>query len=493
MQDLHLPWLELSIVVPALAALILYQIRDQRLSQSIAFWASTLTACLTVGEWIDFGTLGSFSAQDNGSLVRRLFGRDFFVIDELSAPLLPMTAILFSLTIAATMRSKVRRFSFWLVMASEATILAILSCSFATVLILLLLISTLPPWIEIRKRGNDSRVFTIYMTLHIGMLIVGIVMMRVWGHIPIVSNLAALLLVLSSLIRAGVFPAHSWIVDLFEKTTFGTALLFVAPMTGAYVVMRLVLPVVPVWALHVVAMLALVTAVYTAGMSLVQVDARRYFAYLFLSHSSLVLAGLEIATPIGMAGALCIWLGTGLSLGGFALALRSVEARIGRISLDQYHGLFDHMPYLGSLFLLTGLASIGFPGSLAFVGMELLVEGTVEVYPVVGTMIVLAAVLNGISVLRAYFRIFTGTRHVATISLAARPAERFVAIFISLVVLGAGLWPGIAVRSRYHAAVILLKNRQATGIDSSSQPPVSDGHSALDDLLNIHEGDHPEH
>ncbi|HBJ37412.1 MAG TPA: oxidoreductase [Planctomycetaceae bacterium] len=487
MRDLHFPWLELSILVPALAAVVLYKIRDQRFAQQVAFWASGLTVCLTIGEWIDFGTLGTFSAQDHGSLVRRLFGRDFFVVDELSAPLLPMTAILFSLTILATMRSKAGRFSFWLVMASEAIILATLSCSFATVLILLLLLSTLPPWIEMRKRGSDTRVFAIYMSAHIAMLIVGIVLMRMWGQIPIISNTAAFLLVLSSLIRAGVFPAHSWISDLFEKTTFGTALLFVAPMTGAYVVMRLVLPVVPVWALHAVAVLALVTAVYAAGMSLVQFDARRFFAYLFLSHSSLVLAGLEIATPIGMTGALCIWLGTGLSLGGFALALRSVEARIGRISLAQYHGLFDHMPYLGSLFLLAGLASIGFPGSLAFVGMELLVEGTVEVYPIVGMMIVLAAVLNGISVLRAYFRIFTGTRHVATISLSARPAERFVVIIIILLVLGAGVWPGAAVKSRYHAADILLKNRQATGIDHGSETIEPDGQSALDELLNIHE------
>lgn len=493
MRDLHLPWLELSILVPVLAAAVLYWIRDQRLAQRVALVASGITALLTVGEWIDFGTLGTFAAQDHGSLIRRIFGQEFFVVDELSAPLLPMTAILFTLTIAATMRSKAARFSFWLVMSAEAFILATLSCSVASVLILLLLFSTLPPWVEIRARGGNGRVFAIYMSAHIGLLIVGILLMRIWGTIPIVSNVAAFLLVLSSLIRAGVFPAHSWIIDLFERTTFGTALLFVAPMTGAYVVMRLVLPVVPVWALHVVAVFSLVTAVYAAGMSLVQVEARRFFAYLFLSHSSLVLAGLEIATPIGMTGALCIWLGTGLSLGGFALALRSVEARIGRISLDQYYGLFDHMPYLGSLFLLTGLASIGFPGSLAFVGMELLVEGTVEVYPIVGTMIVLAAVLNGISVMRAYFRIFTGTRHVATISLAARPAERFAAIVISVIVLGAGLWPGAAVRSRYHAADILLKNRRATGIDSGIEHAEIDGQSALEELLNIKDSEATEH
>jgi len=98
---------------------------------------------------------------------------------------------------------------------------------------------------------------------------------------------------------------------------------------------------------------------------------------------------------------------------------------------------------------------------------------------------VLAAALNGIAVLRVYFRIFTGTRHVATISLAARPTERFVAITMSVLVLSVGLWPGIAVRSRYHAAQTLLKLRQATGIDHGKDEVNPPGHSALDDLLQI--------
>ncbi|MCA8982202.1 MAG: oxidoreductase [Planctomycetaceae bacterium] len=486
-RDLHLPWLELSIACPLLAAMVCFYLRNHLLAQKVALGSSIVTFLLTVGEWIDFGTLGTFAAQDRGSLIRLLLGHEFFMVDELSAPLLPKVAILYTLTIAATMRSKASRFSFGLTMISEAIIVATLSCSYAPVLIFLLLLGTIPPWLEMRSRGNSTRVYSIYMVAHIGFLILGTILLSLGGLDSAMGMVAACLLVVSALIRAGIFPAHTWIIDLFEKSTFGTAILFVAPMTGTYVVMRLVLPAVPVWGLHGVAMLSLLTAVYSAGLALVQTEARRYFAFLFISHSSLVLAGLEIANPIGMTGALCIWLETGISMGGFALTLRAVEARIGRISLDQYHGLFNHTPYLGALFLLTGLASVGFPGSLAFVGMELLIEGTVDVYPLVGTIIVLAAMLNGISVLRAYFRIFTGTRHVATISLRARPPERAAAIVMSLLILGVGLWPGAAVRSRHHAADALLKIRQTTGIDKFEREEQPGDHSELDKWLNIKE------
>ena len=172
--------------------------------------------------------------------------------------------------------------------------------------------------------------------------------------------------------------------DLFEHATFGTALLFVTPMVGAYGVTRLVLPVAPPEVLQAISLASLVTAVYAAGMALVQREARRFFCYLFLSHSSLVLVGLETATPIGLTGALSLWLSVALSLTGFGLTMRCVESRTGRISLAEFHGLYQHVPMLAALFLITGLASIGFPGTAGFVGLELLVEGAIQALPARG-------------------------------------------------------------------------------------------------------------
>jgi NADH-quinone oxidoreductase subunit M len=267
------------------------------------------------------------------------------------------------------------------------------------------------------------------------------------------------LLTLAALLRTGIVPLHCWMTDLFEKATFGTSLLFVAPMTGAYAVMRLVLPIAPDWALQSIAIVSLITSVYAGGMALVQREARHFFCYLFLSHSSLVLVGLELATPIGLTGALCVWLSVGLSLGGFGLTLRCVESRVGRISMNNFHGLYDHMPTLATLFLLTGLASIGFPGTVGFVGTELLVEGAVDVYPFIGMAVVVAAALNGIAILHAYFRIFTGRRHVASFSLKARPSEKIAVLVLTALIVGGGLYPQAGVTSRYHAAKELIRHR----------------------------------
>lgn len=255
-------------------------------------------------------------------------------------------------------------------------------------------------------------------------------------------------------------PLHTWKTDLFEHATFGGSLLMASSLGGAYAAVRLLLPTAPDWALSLLGGVSLITAVYASGMALVQREARRFFAYLFLSNSALVLVGLETASAVGVAGALCVWISLVLSLGGFGLTLRAVEARLGRLSLVEYHGLYDHVPTLAAFFLLTGLASVGFPGTLGFVGGELLVDGAVQAYAYIGMAVVVAAAINGIAVVRAYFLLFTGRRHPATVSLRRRGRERFAVLALAALILGGGLFPQPGVVSRFEAAVMLLAQRK---------------------------------
>lgn len=472
MPELHLPWLELSITIPLLGGMATGLLRDRELARKLSLVVCLLTMICAAGEWIDFSTLHTFEAHDHWDVIRSIFHKDVFVVDQLSAPLLPLGALLYLITVLSTLRTKVNRFSFGWTLISEAILLATLSCRDPWVLIALLSAATIPPWWELRSRRRSSRIYLVHMGAFIGLLVMGQFLVAFHADGSWFAIVGGALLTTAALLRSGVIPLHCWMTDLFEKATFGTALLFVTPMTGAYALMRLVLPIAPDWALQSVAIVSLITAGYAGGMALVQHEARRFFCYLFLSHSSLVLVGLELVTPIGLAGALCVWLSVGMSLAGFGISLRCMEARIGRVSLDEYHGLYEHTPTLAALFLLTGLASIGFPGTIGFIGTELLIEGAVEVYPLIGMTVVLAAALNGIAILHAYFRIFTGTRHTASISLRARWPERIAVLVLAALILGGGLFPQAGVSSRYHAAAALIKQRKM----SKSLPTVEGQH-----------------
>ncbi len=465
MPELHMPWLELSITIPLLGSVCMALLRNRELARRMCLLICLLTMVCALGEWIDFVSLKTFEAHDHWDFVELVLHSDIFVVDELSAPLLPLVALLYLMTVLSTLKTKANRFSSGWTLLSESLLLATFSCRGGWPLIALLVLGTVPPWWELRyRRRETTRVYTLYMGLFVVSLVIG------WWLLPRATGtqgmtsasamIAGALLTFAALIRIGIAPFHGWVTDLFDRATFGTALLCVAPMPGAYIVMRLVLPIAPTWTLQGIAVVALISSVYAAAMSLVQTDARRFFCFLFLSHSSLVLVGLELVTPIGLTGALCVWLSAALSLTGFGLTLRSIEARKGRVSLSEFHGLYEHVPTLGALFLLTGLASIGFPGTVGFIGTELLIEGAVTVYPLVGTAVVVAAALNGIAILHAYFRVFTGTRHVASISLRVRLPERVAVLVLTALIIGGGLFPQPGVASRYHAASALIEQRE---------------------------------
>lgn len=456
--ELHLPWLELMLLTPLVGAIMAAWQRDSSVAWQRSLIATGLTLLFAIGAWEDFNTLHVFEAHDHWDMITPWLGPDTVVIDELSAPLLPLAALLHFVITLATPRTKRRRFPLAGSLLSETILLALLACREPWGIIVLLGLQMLPPALELRVRGRSARVFLTHMLLFMGLLTGGWSLISAGGfEAPSVPGVV--MLIAAVLIRSGSVPVHCWMTDLFENASFGTALLFVTPMAGAYAAVRLVLPVATDSMLYLLGLVALITAIYAAGMALVQREARRFFCYLFLSHSSLVLLGLEMATPLGLTGGLCVWLSVGLSLAGFGLTLRAVESRTGRLSLADYHGLYNHMPLLAVFFLLTGLASIGFPGTVGFLGAELLVEGVIGVYPHVGALVVLAAALNGIAVMHAYFRIFTGTEHTASISLASRMPERVAVWILSALILGGGLYPQLGVKSRYHAATEIISRR----------------------------------
>ncbi|MCA8998041.1 MAG: oxidoreductase [Planctomycetaceae bacterium] len=471
MIEMHLPWLELAIALPVLGGIWTSLIRDSERARMHSLFIASFTLLCTIGAWQDFVSLHTFQAHDHWDLLATIVGHEVFVIDELSAPLLPLCALLYLLTELATLRTKVQRFSFPRAHFSEAILLATLSSKSPWMVIALLIAGVVPPWIELRQRKRPTRVFLIHMGLFVGLLLAGQGLIVASPPNSVGMTAGIVMLMAAVLLRSGVVPVHCWMTDLFEHASFGTSLLFVVPMVGAYATMRLVLPIAPDWALRAIALLSLITAIYAAGMSLVQRDARRFFCYLLLSHASLVLVGLEIATPVGLTGALCVWISVGLALGGFGLTLRSIEARTGRLTLGEFHGLYEHIPMLAALFLVTGLASIGFPGTLGFIGTELLVEGAVQVAPLVGAAVVLATTLNGLAVLHAYFRVFTGKRHQTSIDIRSRWGERVAVLTLILLLFGGGLWPQPGVASRFHAATELIAQRQ-----ESASPERPSGH-----------------
>jgi len=475
MNEFHFPWLITSVLVPLIGTVVVGRVKDVCQARHLCLVFSVITFALTLCAWRDFVVLDTYQAVDNWDFGQEWLGQRLLRVDELSVPLLPLAALLHVLTTVTTLRTKMRRFSFAWSLASLAMVLAMFACDDPWSLIVFMSAAVVPPYIELRSRNKPTGVYVFHMALFVGLLIAGQAaveaegqsMHSLWAIVPLVGAV---------FIRTGIIPLHCWMTDLFENATFGTALLFCTPVSGAYAAVRLVLPVAPDWVLRSIGIMSLATAVYAAAMALVQTEARRFFCYVLLSNTALVLAGLESASALGLTGALCVWLSIGLSLGGFGVVLRALEARRGRLSLTEFNGLYEHMPTLAVCFMLTGLASVGFPGTLGFIGGELLVDAAVEAYPYIGVVVVVAAAFNGIAVLRAYFYLFTGTRYQSSISLQIGAREKLSVLILATLLIGGGLFPQMNVSSRYHAAKQLLDHRDKRLEDKDDDDEQGDKH-----------------
>jgi NADH-quinone oxidoreductase subunit M len=379
---------------------------------------------------------------------------------------LPFAAGLWLLTVAVTPRAALDRGG--LRRTAVATLITL--GSFLTEsAVLLLLFSVASVWAFMSALGGpphryQRRVVGVYLGLSTLLLAAGIALTIGPGVQGTTFERTGLwLIVVAALVRKGIVPFHAWLPEVFDQGRLGPAILFNAPQLGAYLTVVLIVPRASPDMLRVIAVLALVTAVYGAALALVQTSARRACGYLFMSQSALVMAGLDCTSVSALAGGLLVWLSAGIAFAGLARAVLVLEARRGRLDLTTYHGGYERMPLLAIGFLSMGLACTGFPGTLGFVGEELLVNGAVDAFPVMGFGVVIASALTGIAVLRMYFSLFCGRtnpRHHSSLQLGLAPREALTFVALILTLIGLGLMPRPIVDSRFAASNDIIRLRQ---------------------------------
>jgi len=448
------PWLELAILIPLFGAVAVRFVREVDTAYPLTLGCAVASLSAALAAWVghSIGMTPAWQPQAWPS----------FRMDSLNAPLIPLIALLHVLTILTTARVKQNRMSFTTHLFGESIRLATFSCLEPWPLIVLLALGILPPLLEMRRRNKSMRVFAIHMALFVVLLATG------WFAVERDWTIGPALLLAAVLVRSGTVPTHLWVADLFEHATFGTALLFATPIVGMYVAVRLVIPVAPDWALSGIVIVSLVTAVLTAGVALVQTEARRFFAYFLLSQTSIVLIGLEIHSGNSTAGSLALWLSLIVSLGGLGLILRSLEARFGLLTFRNHRGLYAGSPIFAVGFALFGLGSVGFPGTMGFIASEVLLDGAIENNVWIGLVMVSVAALNGIAVMRVYFLLFTGAVRTSSLDFSATVRERVAILILLGVLFGCGLVPELFIGNVRLPAGAKQQHEQ---VHRSSVPP----------------------
>jgi len=258
------------------------------------------------------------------------------------------------------------------------------------------------------------------------------------------------LLVAAVIFRKGICPAHAWVADAAEAGPAIPTALLLNGHFGALLVAKLIVPLFPDAARNffpVLSYLALGTALYVAIRALSENSPRRLLAFLALSQSACILAGLESRTAEGMTGALVHWCVVTVATMGLFGILRLLEVRFGEnLTASRHLGLAEHAPRLAVFFAIFGLALVGLPGTLGFCSQDLLIHGTLESHPLTGLLLPVAIAMNAVSIFRLFTRLFLGKRRTGfTVMADALPRERWILTAAVLFVVLGGLFPNAIV------------------------------------------------
>ena len=422
------PGLELAALVPLFGAGLVALSSGEFWSRRLAVLASFASAALALAAVADGGA-GAWLALDP-------LGRSLFVL----------VALVHLLVLSATSRVRADRRHFAGLLLGQSLRLGAVAAPGPFALVAFLALEAVLVWLECAWRGGRGRVVAYHLGASVACLVLGTAGVRAQ------SDLAPWLILAGVVGRAGLMPMHLWTADLFQQARISPAVLALTPGVAALAAFRLLVPAGSEAALGALAALAIVTAVVSAMLAVVQADARRALGLLIQSHTALIFVGAGVQTPLGAAGALCVWLSLVVSLTGLGVVATALEARFGRLTLSGYAGRYDRSPGLAVAFLVMGLGSVGFPGTFGFPAAELLLNGALDANLALGAGLVVAAAFNGLAVLRAYSHLFLGPRGAEVVPLGLTPRERLSLLSLAAIVVVVGLVPAPVVRERHAAA-----------------------------------------
>jgi multicomponent Na+:H+ antiporter subunit D len=215
------------------------------------------------------------------------------------------------------------------------------------------------------------------------------------------------LLVTGLLVKVALFPVHSWQPDAYTFAPDSVSVFISALVStvSAYAVARVVFTVFTVDFFAAVP-IARTALVYAAAVSIIagsvlavtQSEIKRMLAYSSVSQFGMIVAAFALTTESAAIGGVIHLLGHAVLKGGLFAAAGVVALQTGARTIDDYAGLAGRAPIAAGAVAVLGLALVGVPPAVGFVGKWYIAVGAIRS----GTWVVAAVILASTLLTLAY-------------------------------------------------------------------------------------------
>jgi NADH-quinone oxidoreductase subunit M len=220
-------------------------------------------------------------------------------------------------------------------------------------------------------------------------------------------------------IKVPMWPFHTWLPDAHTAApTAGSVILAgVLLKLGAYGFIRILLPIFPdvliAYAGVIIGVLAVVSIVYGAFVSMAQSDLKRLIAYSSVNHMGYTMLGIAAAAvvngqgfkayadsaAIALNGAVLQMFNHGIITGGLFLLVGMLYERAHTRSVNAFGGLASKLPRYYGIMMLTSFASLGLPALAGFVSEFMIFRGAFAIIPSLAAIGVIGIVVTAAFIL----------------------------------------------------------------------------------------------
>ena len=226
-------------------------------------------------------------------------------------------------------------------------------------------------------------------------------------------------------IKVAQWPVHSWQPDAYQHAPDGVTPLIAALVStvSAYAMGRVLYTVFTIdflretpLAADALVVIGSLSIVIGSILAVMQWDVKRMLAYSSVSQFGVIVAAFGLVTETALLGAMIHLIGHGLMKAGLFIGVGIIAYSLGVRTVEGYAGVARKQPFVAGSIALLGIALIGIPPSIGFLGKWYIAVGSVEaaVWPVAAiiffsTMLTLAYVAKIGE--KMFFQAQPGTSH----------------------------------------------------------------------------------
>jgi len=265
-----------------------------------------------------------------------------------------------------------------------------------------------------------------------------------------------------------IFPFHTWVPDGHSSApTAGSMFLAgISMKLGSYGCLRVAVYLMPDAAREyapVIIVLSSIAILYGAFATMMQKDLKYINAYSSVSHCGFILLGIGMLTKTAITGAVMQMVSHGLMTALFFAVIGMIYERTHTRMVNEMGGLMKPMPFIGTIFFIVGLCSLGLPGFSGFVAeMTIFIgswQNTGAFYRIATVAACMSIVVTAVYILRAIGQIMMGPiKNENYLHLKdAQWNEKLAAIILVIGILIIGLLPSSLNNLISPAAELIMK------------------------------------